>query len=57
MTDWVFEALHCPTWPNEIKKTKREIYTSPQAGINTLLAVVGLLLTLFKAAQDIIFLW
>jgi hypothetical protein len=40
MTAWVFEARHCPTLPNEIKKTKLQIYTSPQAGINILLAAV-----------------
>jgi hypothetical protein len=51
MTAWVFEARHCPSLPNEIKKTKLQIYTSPQAGINILLAVVGLLLTLFKAVS------
>ena len=39
MTAWVFEAHHYPTLPNEIKKTKLQIYTSPQAGINILLAV------------------
>ena len=32
-----FEARHCPTLPNEIKKTKLQIYTSPQAGTNILL--------------------
>jgi hypothetical protein len=37
MTAWVFEARNCPTLPNEIKKTKLQIYTSPQAGINILL--------------------
>jgi hypothetical protein len=37
--------------PNEIKKTKLQIYASPQAGINILLAVIGLLLTLFKAVS------
>jgi hypothetical protein len=42
MTAWVFEARHCPTLLNEIKKTKLQIYTEPQAGINILLAVVGL---------------
>jgi len=42
VTAWVFEARHCPTLPNEIKKTKLKIYTEPQAGINILLAVVGL---------------
>ena len=36
MTAWVFEARHCPTLLNEIKKTKLQIYTSPQAGINIL---------------------
>jgi hypothetical protein len=41
MTDWVFEVRHCPTLPNEIKKTKLQIYTSPQAGINILLAAVA----------------
>ncbi|WP_252587673.1 hypothetical protein [Solitalea agri] len=40
MTAWVFEARHCPTLPNEIKKTKLQTYTEPQAGINILLAVV-----------------
>jgi hypothetical protein len=38
MTAWVFEARHCPTLPNDVKKTKLHIYTSPQAGINILLA-------------------
>jgi len=42
MTAWVFEARLCPTLPNEIKKTKLQLYTSPQAGINILLAAVGL---------------
>jgi hypothetical protein len=42
MTAWVFEARHCPTLLNGIKKTKLQIYTSPQAGINILLAVVRL---------------
>jgi hypothetical protein len=41
MTAWVFEAHHCPTLLNEIKKTKLQIYTSPQAGINILLAAVN----------------
>ena len=40
MTAWAFEARHCPTLPNEIKKTKLQIYTEPQAGINILLGVV-----------------
>ena len=40
MTAWVFEARHCPTLPNEIKKTKLTIYTEPQAGINILLPSV-----------------
>ena len=40
MTAWVFEARHCPTLLNEIKKTKLQIYTSPQAGINILLCTV-----------------
>ena len=39
MTAWVFEARHCPTLLNEIKKTKLQINTEPQAGINILLAV------------------
>jgi hypothetical protein len=43
MTAWVFEALHCPTLPNENKKTKLQIYTETQAGINILLAPVPLL--------------
>jgi len=38
MTAWVFEARHCPTLPNEIKKTKLQICTEPQAGINILCA-------------------
>ncbi len=38
MTAWAFEAHRCPTLLNEIKKTKLQIYTSPQAGINILLA-------------------
>ena len=42
MTAWVFEARHCPTLPNEIKKTKLQIYNEPQAGINILLWPVGL---------------
>jgi len=37
MTAAVFEARPCSTWPNEIKKTKLYIYTSPAAGINFLL--------------------
>ena len=45
MTAWVFEARHCPTLPNEIKKTKLQIYTEPQAGINILLAPVRVHLT------------
>jgi hypothetical protein len=40
MTAWVFEARHCPTLLNEIKKTKLESTAEPQAGINILLAVV-----------------
>src|SRR5690606_10589918 len=39
MTAWVFEARHCPTLLNEIKKTKLQIFTLPQAGINILLCV------------------
>jgi hypothetical protein len=45
MTAWVLEARHCPTMLNEIKKTKLQIYTEPQAGINILLAA-GPLLTI-----------
>jgi len=41
VTAWVFEALHCPALLNEIKKTKLQTYTQPQAGINILLAVVA----------------
>lgn len=37
MTAAVFEARSCPTWLNEIKKTKLDTYTSPAAGINFLL--------------------
>jgi hypothetical protein len=33
MKAWVFEARHCPTLRNEIKKTKLQIYTELQAGI------------------------
>ena len=33
---WVFEARLCPTTPNVFWKTKLQIYTEPQAGINTL---------------------
>ena len=40
MTAWVFEAVHCPMLQKEIEKTKLQIYTSPQAGINILLAPV-----------------
>ncbi len=40
MTAWAFEALHCPTLLTEIKKTKLQTYTEPQAGINILLAPV-----------------
>jgi hypothetical protein len=36
MTALVFEARHCPTLQTEIKKTKLQIYTSPQAGIKIL---------------------
>ena len=38
MTAWVFKARHCPTLLNEIKKTKLDDNTEPQAGINILLA-------------------
>ena len=38
---WAFEARHCPNLPNEIKKTKRKIKTTPQHEINILLATVG----------------
>jgi len=41
MTAWVFEARPCHTLPHEIKKTKLQIYTEPQAGINILLPDVG----------------
>jgi len=41
MTAWAFEARHCPTLLNEIKKTKLDSNTEPQAGINILLATVG----------------
>lgn len=40
VTAWAFEARHCPALLNEIKKTERQIYTEPQAGINILLAPV-----------------
>jgi len=39
MTAWAFEARHCPTLLNEIKKTKLDSNAEPQAGINILLAV------------------
>lgn len=42
MTAWALEALHCPTLLNEIKETKLQTYTSPQAGINILLGVRAL---------------
>ena len=45
MTAWVFEARHRPTLMNEIKKTKLQIYTEPQAGINILLAAGHQVLT------------
>jgi len=38
MTAAAFEARLCPTWLNEIKKTKLYNYTSPAAGINFLCA-------------------
>jgi len=38
MAAWDFEARHCPTLPNEIKKTKLQIYASPQAGSKLLCA-------------------
>jgi hypothetical protein len=41
MTAWVFEVRHCPTLPNEIKKTKLDTNTAPQAGINILLCTVA----------------
>lgn len=34
MTAWGFEARHCPTLMNEIKKTKPYTNNEPQAGIN-----------------------
>ena len=40
VTAWVFEALHYPTLLNEIKKTKLDNNTEPQAGINILLCLV-----------------
>jgi hypothetical protein len=40
MTAWAFEARHCPTLLNEIKKTKLDSNTEPQAGINILLCTV-----------------
>jgi hypothetical protein len=38
MTAWVLEARHCPTLLNEIKKTRLQTYTEPQAGINIVCA-------------------
>ena len=46
MTAWVYEVRHCPTLPNEIKKTKLDSNTEPQAGINILLCTVPRLHTL-----------
>jgi|GEM_PF-6510005 len=37
MTAAAFEARSCPTWANEIKKTKFYTYTKPAAVINFLL--------------------
>jgi hypothetical protein len=48
MTAWDFEARLCPTLLNEIKKTKLQICTSPQAGINILLWAVRVTTTLFS---------
>jgi hypothetical protein len=42
MTAWAFEARHCPMLLDEIKKTKLDSNAEPKAGINILLAVVGL---------------
>ena len=52
MTAWVLEARHCPTLPNEIKKTKLQTYTEPQAGINILLCVVHLSPKYFKKDSE-----
>ena len=38
MAAWAFKARHCTTLLNEIKKTKLQIYTEPQAGTYTLCA-------------------
>jgi len=58
MTAAAFEARLCPTWLNEIKKTKLYSHTSPAAGINFLLCVVplvpSLLFALFKVANDFV---
>ena len=37
MWAWAFEATSCPTRPNEVKKTKRQNNTSPQACISIVL--------------------
>ena len=37
MQAWAFEATSCPTRPNEVKKTKRQNNTSPQACISIVL--------------------
>ena len=41
MTAWVFEARHCPTLLNEIKKTKLQFTLRPSHVLYILLAVVG----------------
>ena len=48
VTAWVFEVRHCPTLPNEIKKTKLQIDTEPQAGINILLGAGRIYSNSFK---------
>lgn len=40
MTAWVYEVRLCPSLLNEIKKTKLDTNTEPQAGINILLCTV-----------------
>jgi hypothetical protein len=52
MTAWVFEARHCPTLLNEIKKTKLDGNTEPQAGINILLAAVPFIPNLYSPKRQ-----
>ena len=51
----VFEARHCPTLLSEIKKTKLQICTSPQAGINILLGAVATRVTVYERESLLFF--